>query len=212
VADAAEAARQAGFVPHFPDWDVLGQAHTFVELGLYGAQSTRVTLHVADLRNALRQKGISDLMIPEDWEGVEIEVEQSPVVYARVEDSLLVAQLRPFHVIAPAGFPIGKISEICLRLNGMPAEEARSVTENASPNVLTAAIPPDADIDVREVALTSGPGVLIKNRTDKQAGECMLCPGPRDLVLAWVTSDRVYIIRSPWLNEELAIKLANSIR
>jgi hypothetical protein len=73
-------------------------------------------------------------------------------------------------------------------------------------------MPPDSQIDTREVQLLSGTGVLIENTTGKTlpAG-CVLCPGLREIVLAWQTPGRNYVLKTD-LNEATAIAVANSLR
>jgi hypothetical protein len=70
---------------------------------------------------------------------------------------------------------------------------------------------PDPDTEVREISLRSGTGVLIEN-TDghNPPKECVLCPGLREVILAWQTTQRTYIMKTE-LNAACAIEVANSL-
>src|SRR5207244_1157907 len=131
---------------------------------------------------------VSDITVPNTWDGVAIGVEISPTIYVNARGFVLI-QCLPAHVVTPPGFSIGDFVEVLLRIGGMPGANARILAEKmgTSPGGLLGI--PDPYAEIREISLRSGTGVLIEN-TDghNPPNGCVLCPGPREVALAWQTS------------------------
>jgi hypothetical protein len=119
-------------------------------------------------------------------------------------------QLPPNTFVTPAGFPMAKFVEVYCRIAGMNGLQARSLSAKwATSPALLMLIPSDFNGEIREVALATASGVLIKN-TGTQKKACNWCPDPSELILMWSTSDRWYGLRGA-MSEKEAIELANSV-
>lgn len=115
VSDLNVAARLLGFVPRFPRLIAPGSA----KLSVGGPRGTEIwKLSVADLTARLRRVGASDVSIPPNWDGIEIEQSTGPVLIAEFGDNMFV-QLPPNTIVTPAGFPITQFVELYCRIAGM---------------------------------------------------------------------------------------------
>jgi hypothetical protein len=102
---------------------------------------------------------------------------------------------------APDGFPLDQLMEIVSRLAGVSSADARTLRQKfASGPAIYFPIPPRFEMDIREVKLNSGSGLLIQNA--EKGGE---------LAFMWSTEDRSYFL-SGLMKEQEAIALANSLR
>jgi hypothetical protein len=204
------AAREAGYIPSLPDWTMVSQPVPSFGIGVMGAGAGRYLIRVSDLRAALKRAGATDVVVPDAWDNVQIEMDMSPTVYINARGFILIQSLPP-HVTMPEGFALAAFIEALLRVGGIPAPQARAIAQRIeSPGALLG-LPADAQIETREIQMRSGTGVLIENATGRTppAG-CVLCPGPRDVELAWQTASRTYILKTD-LNEARAVAVADSL-
>jgi hypothetical protein len=206
--DAAE--REAGFVPNLPDWTMVSQPVPSFGIGVMGAGAGSFDIRVSDLRSVLSRAGASDVAVPDSWDGTRIGVEISPTIYVNARGFMLI-QFLPGRIEAPPGFSIEKFFEVLLRIGGVPAPSARIIAARMGQNPTALLGFPDPKIETREITLRSGTGILMEN-TDGHTppSGCVLCPSLREVVLAWQTSSRFYILKTE-LNEARAIEVANSL-
>lgn len=196
AATVQEAAQFAGFSPVFPP--DFGPAP---ELAVIGPISAAMNLNVEELRTALKGSGARDVRVPQEWDGVKIDIQLSPLVVASYSDDTSLMQLKPVALNAPAGFAMEELSEVAFRILGLGEREARQMAVKFTQHpTWFIAIPQDEAADIREVALQSGTGMLIRD-TDEDTGLVTTS-------LIWSTHDRTFLL-SGKITEERAIRLAN---
>jgi hypothetical protein len=210
VSGPDEAAKEAGFVPSLPDWTMISQPVPSFGISVMGGGAGNFNIRVSDLRSALSRAGASDVTVPDSWDGTRIGVEGSPIVYVNARGFMLI-QFLPSRIETPPGFSIEKFFELLLRIGGVPGPNARIIAERMGRNPTALLGIPDPQAETREIALRSGPGVLIENTDGHPAPRgCNVCPNHAEVVLAWQTSSRFYILKTE-LNEARAIEVANSL-
>jgi hypothetical protein len=194
IGNIEEAGRQLGFVPRLPS------AKKPAELLITDPVHEDAKIVVADLTQALQQAKIEDVPVPQPWNGAIVGLQQGAGLIADYGE-FFIAQAQPMTLAAPAGFVVDQFLEILFRVAGVSATDARSLRGKfaARPAVFFP-IPPRYEMDIREVQLTTGSGLLLQN-ADK-GGE---------LVLMWSTVDRSYFL-SGLMAEDEAIDMANSLR
>jgi hypothetical protein len=210
VAGPDAAAREAGFVPNLPDWTMVSQPVPAFSIGVMGAGAGSYRIDVSDLRSALRRVGVGDVAVPDIWDGAAIGIEISPTIYVNARGFFLI-QFPPGHILAPPGFSLAQFTEVLLRIGGTPVAQARILAEKmgANPGALLGI--PGPKTEMREVQMRSGTGVLIENTDGHEPPRgCVLCPSLREVVIAWQTPGRTYILKTE-LNEARAIEVANSL-
>jgi len=194
VASIEEAARQLAFVPRLP------MRKMPPELVITDPVRGQATIAVADLIEALQQSKIEDMSVPQDWNGVTVGLQQGAGLIADYGE-FFIAQAPPMALDVPARFPLDQLFEVLFPIAGMNAADARNVRRKfAADPAVYFPIPPRYDMDIREVQLPSGSGLLLQN-ADK-GGE---------LVFMWSTTDRSYFL-SGLMTEDEAIALANSLK
>jgi hypothetical protein len=210
VSGPDEAAKQAGFVPNLPDWTMVSQPVPSFGIGVMGAGAGNFDIRVSDLRSALSRAGAGDVTVPDSWDGARIGVEISPTIYVNARGFMLI-QFLPGRIETPPGFSIEKFFEVLLRIGSVPAPNPRIIAERMGRNPTALLGFPDPKIETREIALRSGTGILMENIDGHNPPRgCVLCPALREVVLAWQTPSRFYILKTE-LNEASAIEVANSL-
>ena len=189
-----EAVKRAGFDPRLP------KSTNTPQFGVMDPVHAQITIGVADLNRALTEMKGTDVAIPQNWDGITIGIEQGRGILADYGD-FFITQAPALTLSVPAGFPFDQFVEVLSRAVGMNAAEARTLSRRfaANPAVLFP-ISVRYDMDIREVRLNSGPGLLLQNAS--KIGE---------LALAWSSADRSYFVTGQ-LTEAEAIDLANSIQ
>src|SRR5262249_55245847 len=137
-----------------------------------------------ELNNALKDANAGDLSVPQEWDNARITIQQGMGILADYGD-FLITQVPPLTFsITPPTFPLDRFMEVVLRIAGVNAAEAAAVRQKfaASPAALFP-IPVRYNMDVHEVRLNSGSGVLLQN--EDKVGQ---------LALAWGTADRTYFL------------------
>jgi hypothetical protein len=194
VEDLEKAAAQAGFPPR------LLSGQTPKRIFVTNAVNDEAKISVATLTAALREAKIENVTVPADWEGVVIHLQQPPGILVDYGD-FYIAQAAPSTLSAPAGFRVEQFLEVLFRVMGISMTEARVLRERFAANA--SAYLPIArrfEMDIRQVSMTSGPGLLLQN-ADK-GGE---------LAFMWSTEDRSYFLTG-LITEDRVIAVANSLR
>jgi hypothetical protein len=194
VDNVEEAARRLGFTPRLP------ASKKPMELFITDAVRDDSKISVAELTEGLRQAKITDTSVPQAWNGVTVQLQQAPGLIADYGE-FFIAQSPPMTLSAPDVLPLDQLLEVVFRLAGISSADARTLRQKfaASP-ALYFPIPPRYEMDIREVRLNSGSGLLLQN-ADK-GGE---------LAFMWSTEDRSFFL-SGLMTEAEAIALANSLR
>jgi hypothetical protein len=194
-----EAERTTGFRPYLPSPGVL---YANPGITVTGPIAVEQTIHVRDIESALDKVGASDVQVPAEWEGMQLRAEIGPMVAANYPDNVHILQARPIELSAPSGFALEHFAEVAFRSIGVSLWEARAMARKfAAHPAWLLDIPPDAVVNVQEVALRAGPALLIEEFDEKGAVE-------RATVIR-STSERMYSVSSR--NRELSIKIANAL-
>jgi len=193
--DSLDAATsRAGFTPQLP-----GSANK-PQFGVMDPVRGQVKIVVEDLNRALRDAKAANVTVPQDWDGMTIAIQQGQGILADY-GNFLITQAPPLTFSAPSGFPLDQFIEVLFRVVGLNAADARALRQKFAANPAAfILIPIRYEMDVHEVRLNSGSGLLLQN-ADK-IGE---------LALAWTSADRTYFVTG-LLTEAQAIELANSIQ
>src|SRR5262245_46699226 len=170
-----EAAKRAGFTPRLLD----GKKPERVFVSRAGDEEIKVD--AAALTTALGDAKVSNVTVPANWDGTVIRLQQRPGVVIDYGDFYL-AQGAPATLSVPEGFPFDQCLEIMFRVMGVSSSDARSWRERfaANPTVFVP-IAKRFEMDIRQVPLPGGPGLLLQN-ADK-GGE---------LAFMWSSADRSY--------------------
>jgi hypothetical protein len=155
---------------------------------------------VAELTTALREARVSGVNVPQAWDGVSIGLQQGPGVLVDYGD-FFIAQAPLLTLNPPAGFPLDEFVEILLRVAGMKAADAGNIRQKFKADPMAFfPIPPRYDMDIREVKLTPGTGLLLQNA--EKGGE---------LALMWSDADHSYVLTG-LMTETQAIAIADSVK
>lgn len=194
VASLNEAATRVGFTPKLPKSAIP------IQLGVTDPVHADARIEPETLQQALRDETVTNVTVPQDWEGVTIAIERGPGVLADYGDFLIV-QAPPLTLNLPSSFPLDQFVEVLFRVVGIDAPDARTLRQKfaANPAVLFP-IPIRYEMDIREVRLNSGSGLLLQNGS--KIG---------DLALVWSTADHIYFLTGG-LTEAQIVELANSIQ
>ncbi len=199
VQNMDEAERKAGFRPYLPS---PGVVYANPGITVTGPIAVEQTIHVRDIESALGKVGASDVHVPAEWEGVQLRTEIGPMVAANYPDNVHILQALPIELSVPSGFALEHFAEVAFRSIGVSLWEARAMAQKfAAQPAWLLDIPPDAVVNVQEVALRAGPALLIEDFDEKGAVT-------RATVIR-STSERMYSVSSR--NRELSIKIANAL-
>jgi hypothetical protein len=193
VSSLNEAEKQAGFSARLPKY-----AHA-AEFGVTDSTSVDATIAVADLTDALQTAKAADVRVPQNWEAVKITVAQGRGILADYGDFLMV-QSPPLTLNAPSGFALDQLAEVLFRIVGITATDARALRGKFAANpAVFFPIPTRFEMDIHEVRLKSGSGMLLQNAS--KVG---------DVALVWSTGNRSYFVTGT-LTEAQVIAIADSI-
>jgi hypothetical protein len=197
VADAAEAERIAGFRPLLPPDGIL-KGKPALSIVTRSVLTTK-PLKTADIERALATAGVSDIAVPNQWEGLTLVAEAGPVVIADY-DGVQIMQSAPFRMNTPPGFQFGRFMEMAFRVFGRPADEAKALGAKLEANPALVLHFPERE-PVRDVALRSGHGIIVGDLNSDD----LIC-------FFWNTPDRIYIVSATNVSEHTLVTLADSIR
>jgi hypothetical protein len=194
VNSLADATVRVGFTARLPKSEKMPRFAVVAPVG------EQMKINVGELRQALTDAKAGDVMVPDSWDGVTIDLHQPPGVFAdfgtffMVQAPLLTFSVRP-------GFQLDQFAEVLCRILGMDAAQSRTIRQTfAITPMAFFPIPRRYDMDVHQVKLKAGSGTLFQNGS-KQG----------ELALAWSDADRTYFL-SGQLTEAEAIATADSIQ
>ena len=199
VQNVDDAESKAGFRPYLPSHGVLDESP---DIEVTGPILVEQTIHVRDIESALGKMGASDVQVPAEWEGVQLRSEIGPMVEENYADNLRILQARPVELSIPSGFELEHFAEVAFRSIGVSSWESRAMAQKfAAHPAWLLDIPPDAVVNVQEVALHTGPALLIEDLDEKGA--------VKQATVVLSTSERTYSVSSRI--RELSIKIANTL-
>ena len=199
VQNLDEAERKAGFRPYLPE---LGALYVNPGITVTGPLAVEQTIHVRDIESALGKVGASDVQVPAEWEGMQLHTVIGPMVEENYPDNVHIVQARPIELSVPSGFALEHFAEVAFRSIGVSLWEARTMAEKfAAHPAWLLDIPPDAVVNVQEVALRAGPALLIEDLNEKGV--------VKRATVIWSTSERMYSVSSK--NRELSVKIADNL-
>lgn len=199
VQDMEEAERKAGFRPYLPSPGLLDANPSIT---ITGPISVEQTIHVRDIESTLVKVGASDVQVPAEWEGVQLRIQVGPMVELNYPDGVQIVQTRPMELSVPSGFPLEQFAEVAFRSIGVSSWEARAMAQRFAANpAWLVDLSPDALVNIREVSLQAGPGMLIEEVDDRGAG--------KRVTVVRSASERMYSISSG--NRELSMKIADAL-
>jgi hypothetical protein len=199
VSTSEEAARLTGFTPRLPSRTVLPAAPKLV---VTGRMAIHLNVDTAELKAGLRRSGASEIRVPKNWDTATLSVHAGPMIIADYPEISLM-QCRPITLTTPTGFVTKDFAEATFRMLGLNGGEARQLAQKfaANPSWLFG-IPQDEPVEIQEMALRSGPGMLIEDFDENGQSE--------RLSIVWSVADRIYAL-SGKMTRELAIATANSL-
>src|ERR1700692_593894 len=199
VQNLDEAERKTGFRPNLPSPGVL---YANPGITVTGPIAVEQTIHVRDIESALGKVGASEVQVPAEWEGMQLRTEIGPMVAANYPDNVHILQARPIELSVPSGFALEHFAEVAFRSIGVSLWEARAMAQKfAAHPAWLLDIPPNAVVNVQEVALRAGPALLIEDLDDKGVA--------KRATVIWSTSERMYSVSSK--NRELSVKIADDL-
>lgn len=199
VQNVDDAESKAGFRPYLPSHGVLGESP---DIEVTGPILVEQTIHVRDIESALGKMGASDVQVSAEWEGVQLRSEIGPMVEENYADNVRILQARPVELSIPSGFELEHFAEVAFRSIGVSSWESRAMAQKfAAHPAWLLDIPPDAVVNVQEVALHTGPALLIEDLDEKGA--------VKQATVVFSTNERTYSVSSRI--RELSIKIANTL-
>lgn len=199
VQNLDEAELKTGFRPYLPSPNVL---YATPDINVTGPIALAQTIHVGDIESALAKVGASDVHVPEEWEGVQLRTEIGPMVVANYPQNVQILQARQITLSVPSSLALEDFTEVAFRSVGVSLWEARAMARKfAAHPAWFLDIPADNLVNVREVALQAGPGLLIEDLNEKGA--------VKRVTVVRTTVQRMYAVSTR--DKELCIKIANAL-
>jgi len=195
--DLDEARWRVDYDPRLPRPGILSSSP---KLYTTFSLSAGTVVNVADLELALRKVGITDQIVPPQWDGAQIALHTSPVVIAEWPDVVLTQSL-PLTITTPSGFDFQAFSVLILRILGVAPEEAQRLAQRANtapPLLIDRNLRADAALE--EVQLHTGSAILLQEHIEN---------GTR-VSLLWSVTDRIYLL-SGTISRDLAIAAADAV-
>ncbi|MGH9495323.1 MAG: hypothetical protein ACRD3B_10025 [Candidatus Sulfotelmatobacter sp.] len=194
-----EAERKAGFRPCLPS---PGVPYADPGITITGPISIEQTINVHDLESALGKVGASDVRVPAEWEGVQLRTRIGPMVELNYPDNVHIQQARPIELSVPSGFALEQFAEVAFRSIGVSSWEARAMAHRfAADPAWLLDIAPDEVARVQELALRTGPAILIE---DLDTGGAV-----KRATVVRNTSERMYSVSTE--NRALSVKIADAL-
>lgn len=199
----ADAVRERlGFAPRLPRPGTLAGEP---KLSTTGPIVYATTLKLDDLRQLLKAAGIEGEPLPPDWDGARLVVESKGLAMAEWQDTMLMQSL-PLTMAAPERFDLAAFTTLVLRGLRVPKSEAEHIGARMARNpALMLPIGMDENGAWREVTLRSGPATLLYDYDEDHPGRI------QRLTLIWSVPDRIFILSSGLLDENLLIAAANAV-
>lgn len=205
VADVEAAAEIAGLSVGQPSRLPHGCALAEVRVGAPGLMRATIDIDKIDqIADALQ---VDDLEIPDDMDGVSVEIRTAPTVvlrYSRGEDCFELFQARSPELTLPDGLDVRRLGALGLQMAGMSAAEARAFASRLDWRTTLLVPVPATGADFRDVEVGDVQGVLVSARTHQGPG------APWRSILLWARGDRVLALMGPGRGLEL-LDMATSI-
>jgi hypothetical protein len=199
VQNVDEAQRKAGFKPYLPSLEVVGVNPGITVTGPIVMEQT---IHVREIESALAKVGKSDVQVPAEWEGMQVRTEIGPVVVANYPDDVHIVQGLPIEFSISSGLVLEHFAEVAFRSIGVSLWEARAMAQKfAAHPAWLLDLPPDAVVNVQEVALRTGPALLIEDLDVKGV--------VKRATVTWSTSGRMYSVSGR--SRELSTQIADAL-
>jgi len=194
VKNLEEATQRAGFAPR------LLKSPSVSQFVVTDPVDVTIKINGSELSAALRESKVSDITVPQQWDGIVLTLHQDRGILTDYGD-YLIAQAPPLTLKTSPGFPTDQFFEILFRIIGIDAGKARVLRQDFAAN--PASFFPIAsryDMDNRQVRLRSGSGLLLQNAV--KGGE---------LALMWSDGERSYFL-SGLLSEDQAMAAGNALQ
>jgi hypothetical protein len=151
------------------------------------------------MQRALAAAGVTDMAVPNEWEGLTLTAEAGPVVVAAYDD-VEIMQTAAFRMNTPPGFRFGHFMEMAFRAFGRSAGEAKILGAKFEANpALLVHFPERAP--VRDIPLRSGLGIVVGD-----------LEGDDPICFFWNAPDRIFIVTATHVRATTLVALANSVR
>jgi hypothetical protein len=198
VANLDEAEAHAGFRPSLPPQDVLAHAPA---LSVTGPIEITQRVQARALAASLAQQGVTDLEVPDAWEGVTLRGRIGPLVVADYGEDVQIVQAPPFQLDLPSGFPLARFAEAVFRAGGLSWWEARRFGEEfaARPAWLLDIADDEAAV-IETIQLPTGEALLVEDADEGQTRATIIVSRP----------SRIYTVSSP--TRALSLQLAAALR
>jgi hypothetical protein len=193
VASLDEATKRAGFSPRLLRSQKVEQ---FVVIDPVNAEAK---VNVGELTAALGEAKADNITVPPMWNNAVIGLRQGRGILTDYGD-FFIAQAPSMTLSTPAGLALPEFFEVVFRILGLSAADARTLRDRFAETPSTVfPIPPRYEMDIHDVTLMSGRGLLMQNA--EKIGE---------LALMWNAGDRSFFL-SGLLTEQQAIAIANGL-
>lgn len=198
VADAAGAARLAGFDPHLPHSELTGKPR----LSVAAPATFETVIRRADLEQALRSAQVVDQEVPRIWDGAHITLQMGAAItaeWSNIADEwsdLILAQCAPPVVDAPNGFNLVLLNEINLRaarMRNSHAAFAFAQYDTTAPALMLSKATHKL-AGVSGISLERGDATLIEEFADLHDLDPWFGPKIERITLLWSTPDRMYLL------------------
>lgn len=196
VPGVREAEAQAGFRPQLPSAAAWPGTPS---LAVVGAMTLEQTVRTNELKAALGRAGASDVVVPDQWDGLTIRASIGPMVTANYPGEIQILQAKPAQLFLPAGLALERFAETALRSVGLSWWESRAVARRfaAQPSLLLG-IPANEAAKIEEVRLRWGSGMLVEESNEDRGGI-------ERVTLLFGIKERVFAVMSPSREECLRV-------
>lgn len=199
VSNLQEAEEIAGFLPHLPSPAVLSGNPV---LTVTGPISIEQTIQVSEIESALARVGLSDVQVPEEWNGLQLHTKIGPIVTANYPGDVLIQQELTMELSIPSGFPLQQFAEVIFESMGTPRWKAEAMARRfANHPAWLLDIPPDEVVNLHELKLSNGPAFLM-DEYDRSGAM-------KQATVIRCTDERIYSVSSP--SGELSTKIAGDL-
>ena len=105
--------------------------------------SAEVRVSVRELEAALREAKVTGVAVPQSWDGIVLSMNQDKGVLADYGD-FFIAEAPPLTIGAPATFPLERFVDILLRIVGINARDALTLSESFKDVAMNRIVPTDS--------------------------------------------------------------------
>jgi hypothetical protein len=176
-----------------------------------GEGAVRLTVHTDRLRAVLETLGLTDVRVPEGFDGQAITVRKPAMVVQRFTDgkrSVGVIEAMSPELTLPPGAELQQLGELGLRVLGLDAAEASRVAGRIDwKTTLLVPVPTSAG-SFSQVDVNGNPGLLIRTSPEKKPDGTR---GRRGALVMWSESGRVHAVQGDISAEDVLV-VAQSLR